>query len=153
MKKCFKCGELKDFDCFYKHSLMKDGRVNKCKECYKKDVIENYYKNHEYYIEYDRSRVDNEKRKEKRKNYSSFIRKNFPDKVKEYKSRYDKNKKNATTKVEKALKKGIIVKTPCIICGNEKSEGHHPDYSKPLEVIWLCKKHHGLEHRKINRSK
>jgi hypothetical protein len=36
---------------------------------------------------------------------------------------------------------------PCKVCG-DKAQAHHHDYSKPLEVEWLCQKHHGLEHRK-----
>lgn len=36
-KKCFKCGKVKDIELFYKHSKMKDGHLNKCIECSKKD--------------------------------------------------------------------------------------------------------------------
>jgi len=46
-----------------------------------------------------------------------------------------------------AVKRGDIIKEPCSICGDEKSEGHHNDYSKPLEVIWLCRKHHTDLHK------
>ena len=45
MKKCFKCNIEKPLDDFYKHPQMLDGRVNKCKECNKKDVRGNYEKN------------------------------------------------------------------------------------------------------------
>jgi hypothetical protein len=41
-KTCFKCKEEKSLDDFYKHKKTKDGRVNKCKECNKKDVRDNY---------------------------------------------------------------------------------------------------------------
>lgn len=51
-----------------------------------------------------------------------------------------------------ALKKGELEKLPCEICGVERVDAHHNDYSKPLEVRWLCPVHHSAEHRsrKIN---
>jgi len=45
------------------------------------------------------------------------------------------------------LQKGHIKKTNCVVCNKIKVEGHHPDYSKPLEVIWLCRSHHFFVHR------
>jgi hypothetical protein len=56
--------------------------------------------------------------------------------------------KNAARDVTRyAIKMGVIVKTPCIVCGCVEVEAHHDDYSKPLEVIFLCKKHHRELHR------
>jgi len=40
------------------------------------------------------------------------------------------------------IKKGELLRQPCQICGREKTDAHHNDYSKPLEVQWLCRKHH-----------
>lgn len=60
IKKCFKCKRKKEKTGFYKHSLMADGRLGKCKECAKKDVRENYHKRREQYAEYDRKRIRND---------------------------------------------------------------------------------------------
>lgn len=59
----------------------------------------------------------------------------------------NKEKIQAHTKVRSALLSGKIIKTPCVICGNIKSEGHHFDYSMPLDIVWLCKKHHKETHQ------
>ncbi len=39
------------------------------------------------------------------------------------------------------LRRGKMKRLPCRICGNTDVQAHHPDYSKPLEVDWLCRKH------------
>lgn len=46
-----------------------------------------------------------------------------------------------------AIKVGMLKKESCILCGDPKTEAHHEDYSKPLEVIWFCKPHHLKYHR------
>jgi hypothetical protein len=54
---------------------------------------------------------------------------------------------SARAAVSTALKKGVLIKGPCEVCGSTKVEGHHEDYSKPLEVNWLCQDHHQELHR------
>lgn len=46
----------------------------------------------------------------------------------------------------KAIKKGIITRQPCQVCGIEKVDAHHEDYTKPLDVLWLCRLHHMQHH-------
>ena len=50
-----------------------------------------------------------------------------------------------------ALRMGKLERGPCAVCGTtENIDGHHTDYTKPLDVVWLCKEHHRqahLEHR------
>ena len=53
----------------------------------------------------------------------------------------------ARAEVFMAIRNGNMIKIPCIDCGNKKSEAHHEDYSKPLDVLWLCKEHHWDRHR------
>ena len=43
-------------------------------------------------------------------------------------------------------RRGKLKIEPCTICGSGEVEMHHEDYSKPLNVTWLCKTHHQLLH-------
>lgn len=52
-------------------------------------------------------------------------------------------------RVRYAIKTGRLTRLPCGVCGNPKSEAHHEDYSKPLDVVWLCRKHHIERHTQI----
>jgi len=45
------------------------------------------------------------------------------------------------------LRRGKIERKPCVKCGEEQSQMHHPDYSKPLWIVWLCRPCH-LEHHR-----
>ena len=47
----------------------------------------------------------------------------------------------------RAVLNGSLIKHPCEKCGSQKSEAHHDNYSKPLGVRWLCRKHHIELHR------
>jgi len=65
------------------------------------------------------------------------------------KAKYDANNKEkiaAYGAVANAVKTGKITKQPCTVCGDEQSQAHHEDYSKPLEVIWFCCFHHNQRH-------
>lgn len=57
-----------------------------------------------------------------------------------------KRKADARRAVRNALRSGRLTKRPCWICGDDRSEAHHPDYSRPLDVEWLCRKHHRAAH-------
>lgn len=50
--------------------------------------------------------------------------------------------------VAAAIRNGVLVPQPCRICG-KKAIAHHEDYSKPLEVDWLCHKHHRERHAEL----
>lgn len=113
-KRCFKCGKVKPLSEFYKHPQMSDGHLNKCKECAKADV--------------------------------SRYRSAHPDH--ELSTRLKTCEKNPTHKnahmaVDAALRSGVISKPErCQGCGRNGSESrlgaHHYDYTRPLDVIWLC---------------
>ena len=74
---------------------------------------------------------------EDRIEYDRKARKNNPEKFK------------ARSAVKRAVKKGTLKRQPCEVCGEIKSQAHHDDYNKPLDIRWLCSKHHGEVHRKF----
>ena len=55
--------------------------------------------------------------------------------------------------VEKTIKRGLLARQACEVCGTEAGEAHHDDYAEPLEVCWLCRKHHVERHRQTNLSR
>lgn len=67
------------------------------------------------------------------------------DHGRELQSRYPERIR-ARVSVRAAVRLGKMMQLPCKVCGSPSTEGHHPDYSKPLEVVWLCRKHHSRLH-------
>ena len=114
LKVCMSCGKEKPIDEFYSHSQMKDGHLNKCKECTKRDV--------KTYRETNPNAQLTTRIKACEKNPTQD---------------------NAHKALNTALKAGKIIKPDrCQSCGRNDSESrlcaHHYDYSRPLDVIWLC---------------
>ncbi len=147
-KKCFKCGSELPRTEFYKHPMMSDGLLSKCKTCTKRDVRENRLANIEHYKEFDKKRAMLPHRVAERKAYQAT------DRGKEAARKGSRNyvirnpvKKSATTAVNNAIRDGRLVKHPCEVCGNPKAQAHHDDYGKPLEVRWLCTAHHAAWHK------
>lgn len=128
-----------------------------CKECWRpihNKRISNYYKSEngkKYRRNYHKTEVY--------KNYIRNYRKIHPQKInreyarkraKDYRSIFENRIKiNARAKVRYALKIGKLKKMPCEICKKKnKVNAHHHDYSKPLNIQWLCTVHHSTFHRK-----
>lgn len=156
VKTCFKCLKEKEISEFYKHKEMADGHVNKCKECNKLDVKESRSARLEYYREYDRKRANFPSRVEKRKQIverwknSPELRRKMGEQKKNWQEK-NKIKRAAHVLTGNAIAGGRLIKLPCEVCGEEKSEAHHDDYERPLDVRWLCHKHH-MEHHRLERE-
>ena len=150
-KKCTSCFVEKNLKTeFYKHSAMADGYLNKCKECVKIRVRKHRDMNLEYFRKYDKKRyLEQPHRKEaSRRSYENWVLKN-PDgptvTSREWRKR-NPEKYKAQNAVNNAIARGKLKKQPCKICG-KKAQAHHEDYSKPLDVEWLCHTHHAEVHR------
>lgn len=63
-----------------------------------------------------------------------------------WKNDYERILINARIMVRRAVGSGKLTRGPCEVCGVKPADGHHDDYNKPLEVRWLCSKHHAEWH-------
>src|SRR5271166_6209119 len=62
-------------------------------------------------------------------------------------------RKSEQHKVSKAIREGRLRPTPCAICGGPFAvHAHHPDYSKPLDVVFLCPSHHVRLHNRLREE-
>jgi len=55
-------------------------------------------------------------------------------------------KKLCRSTTNNAIVSGLLFRQPCEVCNSVKVQAHHDDYLQPLEVRWLCKKHHDEHH-------
>lgn len=134
-KTCRECNKLLQILEFYKNKTMRDGYLNVCKSCVKVNVANRRENNIEKIREYDRQRYrSNNKRKAQLNN----LRLNLP--VEHRRANYTLSNAIRDKKINRPV--------ACACCRKEcVPEGHHEDYTKPLEVIWLCRSCHCRLHR------
>lgn len=163
-KKCCKCKEEKPLDEFNRRKRSPDGRQTYCRECHK----DHYRANKERYLQ--QANEWTERNREKRYAASRRYKQRNPKKVsrwnREYRERhpesgkrnlasyYEKHplRKKANRAVRKAIQTGRLKKPGhCERCLAPKEsgqlDGHHPDYKKFLEVLWLCRQCHVDAHK------
>jgi len=141
LKRCFRCEEWLPVDDFYRHPQMADGRLGKCIECTKRDATRFRNENLERVRQYDRDRSRLASR-----------RVVIAERAARW-ARLNPERRKASTAVGNAIRDGRLVRGRCEVCGSSKSQGHHRDYTKPLEVMWLCAIHHSEWHAKHGRGK
>ena len=126
---------------------MLDGYLNKCKQCCKNDAKSNIEKKKldPFWLSKERERC--RKKQSLKKTVNSLS-------VSQHKKKWraiNSDKVNCHNKVARALKNGSLTKMSCEICSDTKTEAHHDDYNQPLNVRWLCKKHH-MEYHNTQRE-
>lgn len=142
LKTCFKCSVAKPLDEFYRHSAMADGHLGKCKSCTKVDVAEHRAANIERVRAYDRARANKPHRVALRERVVREWIAEHPD------------RRAAQIALGNAVRCGRVIPWP--VCAlpecDCKPEAHHPDYSRPLDVVWLCRAHHKQAHALLGPS-
>ena len=178
LKTCSKCQETKALSQFHKWSASSDGHKPRCKACrnniqraYSKIYYESkrndykfkekqrqysktYYEAHKDNIEWNHKfREANKKALKKyRENNVEKNRNSTRVSIEKAHNKYPE-KVLARKQLRNAIRRGEIRRQPCEVCGqSEKIHGHHEDYTKPLDVKWLCPDHHALRHRNLYKN-
>jgi len=138
VKTCFKCGIEKPRADFYAHPKMADGLLGKCKACQRANMATARAANLERYRAYDRQRSGEPHRRLLAQRIQARWRAEHPE------------RKAATTTLGNAVRDGRVTPQPCWVCG-KKAQAHHPDYSRPLDVVWLCSGHHKQTHALVGK--
>lgn len=147
-KRCSRCGEDKPLEDFNRDRSREDGRQRYCRACARAWAEENRDRRSKlarrWYIENRERKLEMAKRwerenRERRAELSRRSREKHPDKVR------------ARTALMHAVQGGKVVKPErCENCGKHAAgrglHGHHKDYSRPLDVEWLCVECHAAAH-------
>jgi len=153
MKTCRGCTIMKPLGAFYRHKMISDGHLNFCKECVKGRVHRHRAENLERIQEYDRQRGQLPHRKAANKARAHLYIENHKIAVRRCRL-LSPEREAARNAVNNAVRDGKLTPKPCERCGFAMGvQAHHEDYSKPLDVVWLCTKCHGQRHREINAER
>jgi hypothetical protein len=133
MKKCSQCGKVKRLGDFGVRAASVDGRTAACLECLRIRDKARYPK--ERGVRLERMRV-----------YAAGEGKDKCNAAKKRWQASNQDKRAAHVILNNALRSGKVKRQPCEVCGDIKAEAHHDDYSKPLDVRWLCDRDHKAHH-------
>jgi len=139
---CPECGEVGPFYA---------GTWSCCAACHRERAKANRLKNIDRVRAYDRGRGYRRNNPETVRKWREANKAKINEKQRAYR-RGNPEKYRARTAVGNALRDGKLTKPDrCQRCGEARPvEGHHHDYSKPVEVEWICRLCHGKEHRRYD---
>lgn len=126
--------------------------TSRCAECHKKRVRETRAEKIDYYRAYDAKRF--QEQPQRRANNEAYAKsprgKEVMQGVRKRWLALNQVKRRAHIKVGNAVRDGKLEKPEaCQVCGasGRRIQGHHHDYSKPLDVVWVCPPCHREFHR------
>ena len=146
MKTCTKCNESKPHEDFRLNVNAPDGYAYWCKKCQNRASELSKRKNKEAYRAKGRAKYARRMAKLHGEGYVVGSGGNKSFRVSKLDPETKRIRYNARHYSRRALAEGRLVKQPCFVCGEQEVEIHHPDYSRPLDVVWLCKAHHREVH-------
>jgi hypothetical protein len=168
-KQCTRCQEIKPLDDFYTNKMGKLGRHSICKTCHAKRrrTPEARQKQREYNRKYFHTKRGRKKVKagqkkwrqsekgkaSQRKRYKKWSKTEGGRKTRATANRRYAERNPEKAKAQKAAQYEVSVgKLPhpkslsCVDCNQQAEHYHHPNYSKPLDVVALCIPCHRKRH-------
>lgn len=145
-KRCNRCGITKDASAFYRTSR---GHLRSmCKPC-----LLAYNATHHLGIDVEPSDVE-AIRKANRERMREYIKGNASmyQRSRRYMARYPERRR-AWKAVERAVARGRLTRPDRCACGRAMPViAHHDDYTRPLDVAWLCHACHRARHEELARE-
>lgn len=148
MKPCTACGLVKPLSDFYRNKIISDGHENTCKPCFRKRQNKWRWENIAKVRAAQRAFVHSEESIANKKAWTNSAagKASHARATARWRAK-NRIKCRAHKKLNNAIIRGELTRQPCEKCGVRKVDAHHDDYSKPLQVRWLCRKHHVEFHK------
>lgn len=154
MKTCKQCEQSKPLDEFYLYGKVKKRPAGKCKACVRLAVEERRKRLEATDLNWVLAEKERHRAKSAKARAEGRVSKQSPEKRRESLSKSNakhREKQRARVKVARAIRAGVLKRELCH-CG-QPAHAHHDDHSKPLEVTWLCPKHHAERDVQLRRQK
>lgn len=130
-KRCTTCRQVKALGEFYREAKRADGRSCVCKAC-------------RFVYGQTEAGREAQRRYTSSEHGSEAVRRNTAI------TRSDPRKYAAHKAVTIAVRQGRLQRQPCEECGSTRRvHAHHDNYSRPLDVRWLCSTHHKRHHARL----
>jgi hypothetical protein len=132
VKTCSWCKETKPISEFWRNCWAWDGLHSHCKDCKRAHRL---------------LTIDRQKKRDQSRRYYERNRPRIIESVLIYRKA---NKQGV--RAWQIVRKRRPPRQPCEVCGSLTTEAHHDDYSKPLDIRWLCRIHHREHHLRLNQG-
>lgn len=144
-KECPRCRETKPANEFYPDKRAASGLRSRCKDCHSQMRIEDVGEKSRRNAAWSRRNPERAQAKTK-----AWKQRNVDILRARRKAKHEANPEHRAAQkvVNTAVRVGQLVRPGvCSRCGKAcKPNGHHEDYSKPLDVVWLCNRCHADVH-------
>jgi hypothetical protein len=149
-KWCNACRRWVTIEGFYRNRARRDGLSSECKACSIRNALRYSHSERGRAMAATPDRVAKRNAKDAAWQKTAAGLANGRRQARAYRLRHPE-KTHARALAKSAVRWGRLVRRPCEVCGLGDTHAHHDDYSRPLDVRWLCRRHHQEWHNANGR--